>query len=82
MISLIFSLGTYIILILQEKSDGHQQFFAIVQLIGTRKQAENFAYRCVAFLFQLDCAKMIIYTTQGVREKNTFSSFVKQPGGI
>merc|ERR1711956_55010 len=25
--------------------DGHQQFFAIVQLIGTRKQAENFAYR-------------------------------------
>ena len=32
----------------QEKFDGHQQFFAIVQLIGTRKQAENFAYR---FLF-------------------------------
>ena len=29
----------------QEKYDGHQQFFAIVQLIGTRKQAENFAYR-------------------------------------
>ena len=29
----------------QEKFDGHQQFFAIVQLIGTRKQAENFAYR-------------------------------------
>ena len=31
----------------QEKFDGHQQFFAIVQLIGTRKQAENFAYRFV-----------------------------------
>ncbi|KAB0343114.1 hypothetical protein FD754_020040 [Muntiacus muntjak] len=29
----------------QENYDGHQQFFAIVQLIGTRKQAENFAYR-------------------------------------
>lgn len=29
----------------QEKFDGHQQFFAIVQLIGSRKQAENFAYR-------------------------------------
>lgn len=29
----------------QEKYDGHQQFFAIVQLIGSRKQAENFAYR-------------------------------------
>ncbi|KAB0338073.1 hypothetical protein FD755_025361, partial [Muntiacus reevesi] len=28
----------------QENYDGHQQFFAIVQLIGTRKQAENFAY--------------------------------------
>jgi hypothetical protein len=32
----------------QEKFDGHQQFFAIVQLIGTRKQAENFAYRSVS----------------------------------
>jgi E3 ubiquitin-protein ligase SIAH1 len=29
----------------KEKFDGHQQFFAIVQLIGSRKQAENFAYR-------------------------------------
>ncbi|KAL1770894.1 E3 ubiquitin-protein ligase SIAH1 [Sigmodon hispidus] len=29
----------------QAKYDGHQQFFAIVQLIGTRKQAENFAYQ-------------------------------------
>lgn len=29
----------------QEKYDGHQQFFAIVQLIGSRKQADNFAYR-------------------------------------
>lgn len=29
----------------QEKFEGHQQFFAIVQLIGSRKQAENFAYR-------------------------------------
>ena len=29
----------------QEKYDGLQQFFAIVQLIGTRKQADNFAYR-------------------------------------
>lgn len=29
----------------QEKYDGIQQFYAIVQLIGTRKQAENFAYR-------------------------------------
>ncbi|XP_073998815.1 E3 ubiquitin-protein ligase SIAH1-like isoform X2 [Rhodnius prolixus] len=29
----------------QEKYAGHQQFFAIVQLIGSRKQAEVFAYR-------------------------------------
>ncbi|KAG7250761.1 hypothetical protein CRUP_004820 [Coryphaenoides rupestris] len=29
----------------QEKYEGHQQFFAVVLLIGTRKQAENFAYR-------------------------------------
>ena len=29
----------------QEKYVGHQQFLAIVQLIGTRKQAENCAYR-------------------------------------
>jgi hypothetical protein len=25
--------------------DGHRQFFAAVQLIGSRKQAENFAYK-------------------------------------
>ena len=39
--------GHHFMLVLekQEKIDGHQQFFAIVQLIGTRKQAENFAYR-------------------------------------
>lgn len=29
----------------QEKYEGHQQFFAVVLLIGTRKQAESFAYR-------------------------------------
>lgn len=29
----------------QEKVDGLQQFFAIVQLIGSRKEAENYAYR-------------------------------------
>ena len=29
----------------QEKIEGIQLFYAIVQLIGTRKQAENFAYR-------------------------------------
>lgn len=29
----------------QEKLEGQQMFYAIVQLIGTRKQAENFAYR-------------------------------------
>uniref|UniRef100_A0A0K2UNP8 E3 ubiquitin-protein ligase n=1 Tax=Lepeophtheirus salmonis TaxID=72036 RepID=A0A0K2UNP8_LEPSM len=39
--------GHHFMLVLekQEKFDGHQQFFAIVQLIGTRKQAESFAYR-------------------------------------
>lgn len=29
----------------QEKVEGQHMFYAIVQLIGTRKQAENFAYR-------------------------------------
>lgn len=29
----------------QEKTEGQQMFYAIVQLIGTRKQAENFGYR-------------------------------------
>ena len=33
----------------QEKIDGLQMFYAIVQLIGTRKEAENFAYRYVVF---------------------------------
>ncbi|XP_055993946.1 E3 ubiquitin-protein ligase SIAH1A-like [Sorex fumeus] len=39
--------GSHFMLVLekQEKYNGHQQFFAIVQLIGTRKQADNFAYR-------------------------------------
>lgn len=41
--------GHHFMLVLekQEKYDGLQQFFAIVQLIGTRKQADNFAYRFV-----------------------------------
>lgn len=29
----------------QEKLENNVQFYAIVQLIGTRRQAENFAYR-------------------------------------
>ncbi|KAK5639294.1 hypothetical protein RI129_011786 [Pyrocoelia pectoralis] len=39
--------GQHFMLVLekQEKCDGHTQFFAIVQLIGSRKQAEHFAYR-------------------------------------
>ncbi|XP_033096687.1 E3 ubiquitin-protein ligase SIAH1B, partial [Anneissia japonica] len=39
--------GHHFMLVLekQEKYDGLQQFFAIVQLIGSRKQAESFAYR-------------------------------------
>ncbi|XP_055501707.1 E3 ubiquitin-protein ligase SIAH1-like [Leucoraja erinacea] len=39
--------GRHFMLVLekQEKYEGHQQFFAIVLLIGARKQAENFAYR-------------------------------------
>lgn len=39
--------GHHFMLVLekQEKFDGHQQFFAIVQLIGSRKEAEGFAYR-------------------------------------
>merc|ERR1711997_799793 len=47
--------GHHFMLVLekQEKFDGHQQFFAIVQLIGTRKQAENFAYRYVIMFFHV-----------------------------
>uniref|UniRef100_A0A1B0FGE3 E3 ubiquitin-protein ligase n=1 Tax=Glossina morsitans morsitans TaxID=37546 RepID=A0A1B0FGE3_GLOMM len=29
----------------REKYDGHQQFFAVVQIIGSRKEAQNFVYR-------------------------------------
>lgn len=41
--------GHHFMLVLekQEKSEGNQLFYTIVQLIGTRKQAESFAYRCV-----------------------------------
>lgn len=47
--------GHHFMLVLekQEKYDGLQQFFAIVQLIGTRKQADNFAYRYACFCFVL-----------------------------
>lgn len=39
--------GVHFMLVLEkhEKYNGHQQFFAIVQLIGSHKQAENFVYR-------------------------------------
>ena len=39
--------GHHFMLVLekQEKYDGHQQFFDIVQLIGNKKQAKKFAYR-------------------------------------
>lgn len=39
--------GHHFMLVLekQEKSDGAQMFYTIVQLIGSRKQADNFVYR-------------------------------------
>jgi|SRR6218665_3033967 len=39
--------GHHFMLVLekQEKTEGNQLFYTIVQLIGTRKQAESFAYR-------------------------------------
>nr|XP_012308285.1 LOW QUALITY PROTEIN: E3 ubiquitin-protein ligase SIAH1-like [Aotus nancymaae] len=44
MIQSCFGFHFMLVLKKQEKYDGHQQFFAIVQLIGTCKQAENVAY--------------------------------------
>lgn len=40
-----FGYNFMLVLEKQEKNENYQQFFAIVQLIGTRKQAEQFAYR-------------------------------------
>ncbi|KRZ87211.1 E3 ubiquitin-protein ligase Siah1 [Trichinella sp. T8] len=39
--------GYHFMLVLekQEKCDGHQMFYAVVQLIGSRQHAENFLYR-------------------------------------
>lgn len=39
--------GFHFMIVLEKKEnhEGFQQFFSIVQLIGTHKQAENFAYR-------------------------------------
>lgn len=39
--------GFHFMLVLekQEKCDGHQMFYAVVQLIGSRKHAEMFSYR-------------------------------------
>ena len=41
--------GNHFMLVLekQEKIEGPNMFYAVVQLIGSRKQAENFMYRCV-----------------------------------
>ncbi len=41
----------------QEKYEGTQLFYAIVQLIGTRKQAENFAYRWETIVSQQNLAR-------------------------
>ena len=49
--------GHHFMLVLekQDKFDGIQQFYAIVQLIGSRKQAESFAYRQnLLHLFKLE----------------------------
>lgn len=40
-----FGYNFMLVLEKQEKHENYQQFFAVVQLIGTRKQAEQFAYR-------------------------------------
>jgi E3 ubiquitin-protein ligase SIAH1 len=39
--------GHHFMLVLekQERGEGNQMFYTVVQLVGTRKQAENFAYR-------------------------------------
>ena len=60
--------GHHFMLVLekQEKYDGHQQFFAIVQLIGTRKQAENFAYRYEMLFFE---SQIILLLFQQIRAK-------------
>lgn len=44
MIQSCFGFQFILVLEKQEKYVGHQPFLAIVQLIGTRKQAEDFAY--------------------------------------
>jgi len=45
MIQSCFSNHFMLVLEKQEKNTGYQQFFAVVQLIGTPKQAEHFVYR-------------------------------------
>ena len=46
--------GHHFMLVLekQEKMEGQHMFYAIVQLIGTRKQAESFAYRYVIMIYR------------------------------
>jgi E3 ubiquitin-protein ligase SIAH1 len=47
--------GHHFMLVLekQERNEGIQMFYTVVQLVGTRKQAENFAYRCVTSTMSL-----------------------------
>lgn len=56
-----FGYNFMLVLEKQEKFEGHQQFFAIVQLIGSRKQAENFAYRLVVWILDRFVCESIYY---------------------
>lgn len=82
--------GHHFMLVLekQEKFDGHQQFFAIVQLIGSRKQAENFAYRYSSEVdisvykgFSTHFKMFQIYIKQGSSSCGSLSS-TKITGGV
>ena len=48
----------------QDKFDGIQQFYAIVQLIGSRKQAESFAYRLVLVFHLIRSTGQVVFTLE------------------
>ena len=54
----------HFLLVLEKQDSSHDNvhtFFAIVQLIGTNKQADNFICRCLHLLFIILCERLLIF---------------------
>jgi len=77
--------GHHFMLVLekQERSEGTQMFYTVVQLVGTRKQAENFVYKLVGselqFLLKFQiCILIEVLTDYSTSHMNSGNYFPVQ----